>query len=111
MAPVTFNRSSDKPIQPYYVSPWQDEPRQPFPAPVLQALRGDFFCLPFGGNSDSVNGEKHPPHGETAGSLWKHVATKKTGDVTTLTTVIETKVRAGKVTKELSLVDGQNVVY
>ena len=110
MAPVTFFRDSARPVQPYHISPWQGE-KHAYPVPVLVPLRGDFFCLPFGGNSDAVNGEKHPPHGETAGSLWKHVATKKTGDVTTLTTVIETKVRAGKVTKELSLVDGQNVVY
>jgi hypothetical protein len=67
--------------------------------------------MPFGGNSDEVGGEKHPPHGEVAGSAWKVAGTKKTGDVTTLTLGIETKARKGKVTKELSLVDGQNVVY
>ena len=27
MAPVTFFRQSDRPIQPYYISPWQDEGR------------------------------------------------------------------------------------
>ena len=110
MAPVTFFRDSKQPVQPYHISPWQGE-KHAYPVPVLVPLRGDFFCLPFGGNSDAVNGEKHPPHGETAGSLWKHVATKKTGDVTTLTATLETKVRPGKVTKELSLVEGQNVVY
>ena len=110
MAPVTFFRDSARPVQPYHISPWQGE-KHAYPVPVLVPLRGDFFCLPFGGNGDTVNGEKHPPHGETAGSLWKHVATKKSGDVTTLTTTLETKVRPGKVTKELSLVDGQNVVY
>jgi hypothetical protein len=46
-----------------------------------------------------------------AGSAWKVAGTKKSGDVTTLTLGIETKARKGKVTKELSLVDGQNVVY
>ena len=107
MAPVTFLRDSARPVQPYHISPWQGE-KHAYPVPVLVPLRGDFFCLPFGGNGDTVNGEKHPPHGETAGSLWKHVATKKSGDVTTLTTTLETKVRPGKVTKELSLVDGQN---
>ena len=110
MAPVTFFRDSKQPVQPYHISPWQGE-KHAYPVPVLVPLRGDFFCLPFGGNGDAVNGEKHPPHGETAGSPWKHVATKKTGDVTTLTVALETKVRAGKVTKELSLVDGQNVIY
>jgi hypothetical protein len=111
MAPVTFFRDSGKPVRPYYVSPWQDEKATKIPAPVMVPLRGDFFCMPFGGNSDEVAGEKHPPHGEVAGSAWKVAGTKKTGDVTTLTLGIETKARKGKVTKELSLVDGQNVVY
>ena len=111
MSPVTFFRDSGKPVQPYYVSPWQDEKATKIPAPVMVPLRGDFFCMPFGGNSDEVAGEKHPPHGEVAGSAWKVAGTKKAGDVTTLTLGIETKARKGKVTKELSLVDGQNVVY
>ncbi len=111
MAPVSFFRDSARPVQPYYVSPWQDEKSAKMPAPVLVPLRGDFFCLPFGGNSDVVAGEKHPPHGEIVGEPWKVVGTKKTGDVTTLTLDIETKVRKGRVTKELSLVEGQNVVY
>lgn len=111
MAPVTFFRDSAQPVRPYYVSPWQDEKALKMPAPVLVTLRGDFFCMPFGGNSDAVSGQKHPPHGEIAGDRWQGVGTKKTGDVTTLKLRIETKVRKGRVTKELSLVDGQNVVY
>ncbi len=111
MAPVTFYRDSDKPLKPYYVSPWQDEKPSEMPVPVLVPLRGDFFCMPFGGNSDEVSGEKHPPHGEIAGAKWKPLGTKKAGDVTTLTMAIDTKIRRGRVTKELSLVDSQNVVY
>ena len=111
LAPVTFFRGSAQPVRPYYVSPWQDEKPTKMPAPVLTTLRGDFFCLPFGGNSDEVAGEKHPPHGEIVGEPWKLSSSKKTGDVTTLTLDIETKFRKGRVTKELSLVDGQNVVY
>jgi hypothetical protein len=111
MAPVTFFRSSDRPVQPYAVSPWQDEAPLPMPAPVLVTLRGDFFCMPFGGNSAEVAGEKHPPHGEIVGELWEVVGTKQAGDVSTLTMEIDTKVRKGRVIKELSLVDGQNAVY
>ena len=111
MAPVTFFRDSSKPVRPYHVSPWQDEKPSVMPAPVLNALRGDFFCMPFGGNSDSLAGEKHPPHGEIVGEKWKYVGTTNLTDVTTLTMSIETRVRRGEVTKELSLVADQNVVY
>ncbi len=111
MAPVTFFRDSANPVRPYHISPWQEEKPSKMPAPILNTLRGDFFCMPFGGNSDEVAGEKHPPHGEIVGDPWKLMSTKKAGDVTTLTMGIDTKVRKGHVTKELSLVDGQNVVY
>ena len=111
MAPVKFFADSKSPIEPYYISPWQDEPKTEMPAPVLNSLRGDFFCMPFGGNADTVDGEKHPPHGEIAGSKWKAISVEDVGDVTRLTLEFETQVRKGKVTKQLSLVKGQNVVY
>ncbi|MHC4563515.1 MAG: hypothetical protein ACYS8X_12180, partial [Planctomycetota bacterium] len=45
MAPVTFYRNTAKPVQPYFISPWQDEGRK-LDEPVLRPLRGDFFCAP-----------------------------------------------------------------
>lgn len=111
MAPVTFFRDTAQPVKPYYVSPWQDEKPTKMPAPVLNMLRGDFFCMPFGGNSDEVNGEKHPPHGEIAADTWRVISKEKTGDVMKVALVIDTRIRKGRVSKELSLVDGQNVVY
>lgn len=110
MAPVTFYRDTEQPIAPYYVSPWQDE-KLALDVPVLVPLRGDFFCMPFGGNTEAVNGEKHPPHGETAGARWNFAGIEQGKDATTLTLTLETKVRPGKVTKRLALVEGQNVVY
>lgn len=111
MAPATFHRNTP-PVQPYYVSPWQDEPRQqPFPAPVLKALRGDFFCLPFGGNNVPVSGESHPPHGEIAGMEWKSAGLQRSDTITSLTLTAETQVRPGKITKTLLLKNGHNVIY
>ena len=111
MAPVTFFRDHPKPVQPYYISPWQHEKPSKMPAPVLVPLRGDFFCMPFGGNSETVSGEKHPPHGEIVGETWKYLGTKQVGNVTTLSLGIDTKVRKGRVIKELSLVEGHNAIY
>jgi len=74
MAPVTFFRNTSHPIQPYHISPWQDEAPIEMPAPVLKTLRGDCFCLPFGGNSEAVAGEKHPPHGEIVSTTGKRVS-------------------------------------
>lgn len=110
MAPVTFFRDTAKPVRPYHLAPWLGEKAKHDP-PLLGALRGDWFCLPFGGNGAPFQGEKHPPHGEAANGEWRHVSTTRAGDVATLTMAFETKARAGRVTKTLSLIEGANVVY
>ena len=116
MAPVTFRAGSDNPIQPYYVSPWQGEEDVELDVPVLRPLRGDFFCMPFGGNAAPYKGERHPPHGEVAGERWTFVSqeTSKTSDgrpLHTLTLSLKTQVRPGTVTKRILLVDGEDVIY
>ncbi len=110
MAPITFYRASGKPVQPYHISPWQDEGLK-LDVPVLVPLRGDWFCVPFGGNTEKFNGEQHPPHGEVAGGVWQLIDSAKHGDATTLKLGFETKVRPGRITKEITLIDGQNIIY
>jgi hypothetical protein len=109
MAPVFFFRDTEEPVQPYYVSPWQGRDVRTG-VPVLDPLRGDFFCMPFGGG-DPARGEDHPAHGETAGSPWSLKGVKREGGVTELSLSITTRVRPGTVTKRISLVDGENAVY
>ena len=110
MAPVTFYRNTAQPIQPYYVSPWQDE-RRKIGDPVLVPLRGDFFCMPFGANATPAGREKHVCHGEPATGKWTFRSLKQCGKVTELTLTMKTKIKPGKVTKTVGLVGGQNVVY
>lgn len=110
MAPVEFYRNAGKPIRPYYVSPWQDEGLNLQP-PVLKALRGDFFCLPFGSNAKPYKGMKFEPHGEAPGAQWSFVGAKKVGNVATLLLSLKTNVPRGKIAKTVHLVEGQNVVY
>ena len=112
MAPVVFRNSDGQQITPYYISPWQDEKPVDMPADVLVPLRGDFFCMPFGGNASEYKGEKHPPHGETATGLWSFVddETSEPG-VSRLTLALETHIRQGRVTKEIFLRERHPVVY
>jgi hypothetical protein len=108
MAPVTFYRGTEAPVQPYYVSPWQGEGVKTG-VPVLDMLRGDFLCMPFGGGA--YQGENHPVHGESAGSAWSFEGLRREGRVAELRLGLETQVRPGRITKRLFLVDGQNVIY
>ena len=110
LGPITFDRQKKK-IQPYSVAPWAEEKLAPGEPPLIQALRGDFFCLPFGGNGTSYRGEKHPPHGETANAKWQFESLATTGGRTTLRLGLQTTVRPGRVQKEITLADDQNVVY
>ncbi|MFM8578466.1 MAG: hypothetical protein ACKOCN_06665 [Planctomycetaceae bacterium] len=112
MAPVTFGRRDGSPIQPYHVSPWQDENRDDLPAAVLVPLRGDFFCMPFGGNAAAAGDEQHDPHGEPATGEWRFGSRSRDDDGTErLSLVLDTTVRPGRVTKELFVVPGEPVVY
>ena len=111
MAPVQFDADTDKPIQPYYISPWQNEKLTDLGDPVLVPLRGDFFCMPFGGNVDEVDGEQHSVHGEVSSAKWQLVDESSADGMTILTLELTTMVRKGKVTKKIQLRDGHNAVY
>ena len=112
MAPVTFDRKAAAPIRPYHISPWQDEGLKDLPAAVLVPLRGDFFCMPFGGNAEARGTEQHVPHGESATETWQFAGRQREPNGTeTLTLTLATKVRPGTVTKQLMLTPGQPVVY
>ena len=110
LGPVTFDREGRK-FQPCSVAPWAEEPADPSLPPVIQALRGDFFCLPFGGNATQFLGEKHPVHGDTANARWRFESLETQGGRTCLHLSLRTKVRPGRVDKRIWLVAGENVVY
>ena len=110
LGPVVFDRRGRK-IQPFSIAPWAGEKPNPGLPPLLQVLRGDFFCLPFGGNEAPYRGEKHPPHGETANGRWRLESLEQTQGASTLRLSLATRVRPGRVDKEISLIDGQNLVY
>jgi len=110
LGPVTFERKGRK-IRPYSVAPWAEETLDPSLPPVLQVLRGDFFCLPFGGNAKTFRGEKHPVHGETANVRWHFESLERRHDRTCLHLSLQTKIRPGRVDKRISLIEGQNNLY
>jgi len=111
MAPLSFYRNTSQPVQPYYISPWQEELTTLEPGRSEIPLRGDFFCMPFGADPNPDTQEKHPPHGETSGQLWSFSDAMTEGRVRTLTVRLETKARPGHVTRAYSLKEGENVIY
>ena len=49
LGPVCF-KLGNKVVQPYSVAPWATETISPTEPTIMRVLRGDFFCMPFGGN-------------------------------------------------------------
>lgn len=109
LAPVVF-KLGRRSVQPFSITPWAKEPLPPLPT-MLRVARGDFFCMPFGGNATTYCGEQHPAHGETANLDWKFESQRRVDDTVTLHTSMRTKTRRGRVDKRLILRDGHAAVY
>jgi hypothetical protein len=110
LAPVEF-RAGTPIVTPYAVAPWWNE-RQPRTLPtVIRVLRGDFFCLPFGGNETAYQGERHPLHGDTANATWRFTGVTEGDRGRVLTLTLRSRARRGRVTKRIALVDGEETVY
>jgi hypothetical protein len=110
LGPVTFERKGRR-LRPYSVAPWAEEGAGSSPLPIIRVLRGDFFCLPFGGNATPFRGEQHPVHGETANARWQYRSLETRADRTCLHLSLRTKVRPGQVDKRIWVKDGQNILY
>lgn len=100
LAPVTFDLGTKK-VQPFHVAPWHDEAIDS--PPILQALRGDFFCVPFGHNETAYGDEQHSVHGETANETWSEVGPG--------TYELKTKIRPGHVRREITFQPGETNIY
>lgn len=111
LGPVTFRLPDGRKVSPFAVAPWASETLAPGTPKLLAALRGDFFCAPFGGNGTAIAGESHPPHGESANADWTLEGRVAVGDAQTLHAHLTTRVRHGRIDKRLTLRDGQAAVY
>jgi hypothetical protein len=110
LGPVRF-RLPHGAVEPFSVAPWAEE-KLPADAPgVLRALRGDFFCAPFGGGGKPFRGEKLPIHGEPANAAWKFESLVKDKLETELHLSLQAKLRKGRVDKFVLLRRGETALY
>jgi len=107
LGPVRFCIGKDRWVEPFAVAPWVKEKQAPELPQLLRVMRGDFFCMPFGGNEKPYRGEVYPPHGETANAPW----TFESGTPQRLELSMETTIRKGRVQKIVELVPGHSAIY
>ncbi|MEX1117377.1 MAG: hypothetical protein WEB60_01155 [Terrimicrobiaceae bacterium] len=110
LGPVEFVLGK-KTVRPFHAAPWAGSKEAKGLPPILRALRGDFFCMPFGGNGTAWKNEKHPVHGETANNRWEFQTADIKGHWTGLQSMLKTSVRPATVTKLIALHAGHTAVY
>jgi len=99
LAPVIFHLAG-RDVSPYALAPWAPEEFPEIPT-LLSVLRGDFFCLPFGGQKNG------PPHGDTANAQWSLAAT----DERSIHLTLDASDTGAHVRKKISTREGHHAIY
>ncbi len=110
LAPVGFNLGRKK-VAPLSIAPWVTESFPQNLPPVLRALRGDFFCAPFGNSDPAGETKRELPHGETANLIWHAVSKNLSSGVTRLHLRMTLRKYPGRVDKLIQLRNGETNVY
>ncbi|HEX5791283.1 MAG TPA: hypothetical protein VFY13_09010 [Luteolibacter sp.] len=98
LAPVVFHLAG-RDVAPYSLSPWLPAEHEDQPV-LLSVLRGDFLCLPFGGQKQG------PPHGDPSNAAWQLVMV---GD-RSLVLVQDAADSGAHIEKHLSVCAGQHAI-
>lgn len=81
LGPVTFLLPDGRQVSPLHVAPWFDDPTRTAQPPILQELRGEWLCVPFGTDAPralpegwSATGDTFDgadvPHGHSSNEDW-----------------------------------------
>jgi hypothetical protein len=97
-------------VDPFYIAPWWHETLAHDIPGVLQVLRGDFFCFPFGGGEDRKRNITYPPHGHTACNPWDFGGLHERGGARTLELHMDLAA-GGRITKRITLREDEPVIY
>jgi hypothetical protein len=99
LAPVVFHLPG-RDVSPYALAPWLPHEYPDLP-PLLSVLRGDFLCLPFGGQANG------PPHGNSANAAWSPAA----ADGRSLKLTITASDSGASIEKIISTIEGHHALY
>jgi hypothetical protein len=106
IAPVDFH-CGDRRFSPYSLSPWQPG-EAPDAPPLVQVLRGDFFCFPFG--ADAATGHSLI-HGEPANRTWHLEQAAPAALRLALDFAADGPLAGGRIEKSLQLRPGHPALY
>ena len=106
-----YGKNTGRTISPFFVAPWWKEAPYQNEDEIIKVLRGDFFCLPFGGNNEPYNGKKYPVHGETSNRNWDFISKRDTETEDEIVLSMDLKIGSGSVQKNIKLRKDEPVIY
>jgi hypothetical protein len=104
-------KHSGREIFPYFVGPWWNEAPVEDIDPIIQVMRGDYFCFPFGANVEKYNGLNYAIHGKTANNCWDFIEFQSMDDEKSIGLVMDLHPVQGKVEKRIRIRSGQPIIY
>lgn len=94
----------------YYVPWWNEEPDKNFDK-VLNILRGDFFCFPFGMNAEQYGSAKYPLHGQTSNEIWDFLKISEKNEEKEIQLRMYLMKNSGQVIKSIKIFENNPVMY
>jgi len=107
VAPISFELNRVGTVHPFHIAPWTSEPEFADLPPIIRVLRGDFFCMPFGGSHTEFGVGGDPLHGETANCEWTQIH----HTASSITLRLDLTVRPGSVERKLELKPEHRCIY
>jgi len=97
-------------VNPFFIPPWWNEAKVEVDE-VINVLRGDFFCFPFGGGEDPFHKISYPVHGNTACDPWDFVELREEKEKTEIVLSQDLQIKGGRVKKIIGLGAHEPVIY
>ncbi|MCD8350581.1 MAG: hypothetical protein LUC93_08240 [Planctomycetaceae bacterium] len=104
-----YFRLGSRHVSPFFIPSWWNEGWLENAPPLFNVCRGNFFCLPLGGDLEGTRGKVIPIHGRCANEHWNWAGIEESGESRSL--FLEFEDELGLIRKELRLLDGHSVVY
>ena len=104
-------KCGEKEIAPFFVAPWWNEKLDDDSLQIINVLRGDFFCFPFGVNAEPYHGKTYPVHGQTSNDNWNFISSGDSGNEKLIKLALELDNGEGRVQKLIKLNQGEPLIY
>ena len=101
----------DKFVDPFFYVPWWDEVPNKDVDDVLNILRGNFFCFPFGMNAEQYDSNIYPLHGQTSNGIWDFVEIKEKCHEKEINLKMDLSNDSGQVIKSIKISETDPVIY